>query len=72
MAGVVRDLEKRRVKRKARRGSRTARGEGEVKGNIRCQTDQQDSVRPCQSYGGEDALEETHVDILMTGTEVSA
>lgn len=38
VARIVWDLEKRRVKREARRGSRIAWGEGEVKHDVRCQT----------------------------------
>ena len=36
--GVERNLEKRRIESKARRGSGIAWREGEVKGDIRCQT----------------------------------
>jgi hypothetical protein len=39
VAGIVRNLKKRRIKRKTRRGDRIAWGEGEVKGNRRCQTE---------------------------------
>lgn len=39
VAWIVWDFKKRRVKRKARRGRRIAWGEGEVKGDIRCQTE---------------------------------
>lgn len=38
VAWIVWDFKKRRVKRKARRGRRIAWGEGEVKGDIRCQS----------------------------------
>lgn len=38
VARVVRDLEKRRVKGEARRGSRLAWGKAEVEREIRCQT----------------------------------
>jgi hypothetical protein len=38
VAGIVWDLKKRRIKRKARGGSRIAWGECEVKGKVRCQT----------------------------------
>lgn len=39
VAGIIGNLEKRRIERKAGRGSRIAWGEGEVKGDIRCQTE---------------------------------
>lgn len=38
VARVVGKFEERRVKREARRGGRAAWWEGEVKGDIRCQT----------------------------------
>jgi beta-lactamase superfamily II metal-dependent hydrolase len=67
VARVVRDLEERRIKGEARRGSGIAWWKGEVKRNTRCQTGSR-SVPGCLGLTPE---MRTHVDMLTAGQGVS-
>lgn len=68
MAWIVWNFKKRRVKRKARRGRRIAWGEGEVKGDIRCQTE--GNIRMLVHIRPKSSAREraTYVDMSATGT----
>jgi len=65
---VERNLEKRRIKSKARRGSGIAWWEAEIKGDIRCQTD--GAVSPGSVWGPTWTGRATYVDMVITGRAV--
>lgn len=68
VARIVWNLKKRRIKRKARRGSRIAWGKGEVKRDICCQTEKAIGVLVQVKIKDSRPQRATYVDISTTGT----